>query len=138
MRGPAITVVLPTYNRAEMLPAALVSVCAQTYTDWELIVVDDGSSDETPTVISEFAARDSRIRSLRNEPNIRLPKSLNRGFAEARGRLLTWTSDDNLYHPHALATLAASFDANPDAGLAYASMRMIDEDGLHVADWEAR
>lgn len=133
-----ISIILPTHNRADLLPGAVESVLAQTMEDWELLLVDDGSTDDTPEVIRAFTKQDPRIRSFRNDPNIRLPRALNRGFAEARGEFLTWTSDDNLYYPHALATLFAALESDPKAGLAYSSMALIDEDGQRTGDWIAQ
>ncbi len=92
--APLVSIVLPTYNRAEVLPHAIASVLAQTYESLELIIVDDNSPDNTFAVVNSF--NDSRIRYVKNEPNLKLPRALNRGFSLAAGELLTWTSDDNL------------------------------------------
>ncbi|PIQ97107.1 MAG: glycosyl transferase [Nitrospinae bacterium CG11_big_fil_rev_8_21_14_0_20_56_8] len=98
---PLISIVLPTYKGAsKYLRESIDSILCQTYTNWELIIVDDCSPDNTPEVIKSYA--DSRIRSVRNEPNKRLPASLNVGFRLAKGEYLTWTSDDNLFVPTAL------------------------------------
>ncbi len=98
-----VSIVLPTYNRAHLLPYAIRSVLNQSHTNLELIVVDDHSSDTTPDVVAEFD--DPRIRYFRNDPNLRLPRSLNRGFSQASGDYLTWTSDDNLFLPTAIARM---------------------------------
>lgn len=103
--APLVSIVLPTYKRARVLPHAIRSVLAQTYEHWELIVVDDNSPDETPQVVESFD--DPRIRYVRNDPNLKLPRALNRGFSLARGEYLTWTSDDNLYAPRAIEAMAA-------------------------------
>lgn len=124
---PRVSVVLPTHNRADLLPAALQSVVDQTFSDWELIVVDDASSDSTPEILEDWVARDARIRTVRNDPNRKLPASLNRGFSIATGELWTWTSDDNLLRPQALARMVQELDNHPDAGLVYAGMSLIDE-----------
>lgn len=102
---PLVSIVLPTYKRARVLPHAIRSVLAQTYRHWELIVVDDNSPDDTAQVVAGFA--DPRIQYLRNTPNLKLPRALNRGFGVARGELLTWTSDDNLYAPDAIEKMVA-------------------------------
>ena len=104
-----VSIVLPTYTRAQLLRHAIRSVLAQTYRDFELIVVDDNSKDDTPDVMREFA--DPRIRYVRNEQNLKLPGALNKGFALARGRFLTWTSDDNLYAPAAIERMVAQLAA---------------------------
>lgn len=121
-----VSVVLPTHNRADLLPQALASVCEQAYRDLEIIVVDDASSDATPEIVAEWFAKDSRIRSIRNNPNQRLPRSLNIGFAASSGDYLTWTSDDNLYHPGAIGRMVEVLEAAKDAAGVYASMNIVD------------
>ena len=103
--GPLVSVVLPTYNRAPILGHAIRSVLDQTCRDFELIVVDDNSKDNTGEVVRSFD--DPRIRYVRNEENLKLPRGLNKGFSLSRGKFLTWTSDDNLYAPPALERMAA-------------------------------
>ncbi len=103
---PLVSVVLPTYKRAHVLPSAIRSVLGQTYGNLELIVVDDNSPDATRDVVATFV--DPRIRYVRNEPNLRLPRALNRGFSLARGEYLTWTSDDNLYGERAIEKMVAA------------------------------
>jgi glycosyltransferase involved in cell wall biosynthesis len=98
--NPLVSIVLPTYKRAHVLPYAIRSVLNQTYTNLELIIVDDNSPDDTSSVVESF--NDSRIRYVRNDPNLKLPRALNRGFSLARGEYLTWTSDDNIYLPSAI------------------------------------
>jgi glycosyltransferase involved in cell wall biosynthesis len=127
--APLISITLPVYNGARFLPESLASIVAQTYTNWELICVDDTSTDATPTLLAEWAARDSRIRVIRHAVNQRLPGALNTGFAAARGDLLTWTSDDNRYRPNALATLAQQLLAEPAVAFVYSDYALLDEEG---------
>lgn len=115
--SPFVSIVLPTYKRAHMLAHAIRSVLAQTWTNWELIVVDDCSPDDTAQVMASFS--DPRIRYLRNALNLRLPRTLNRGHSVARGDYLTWTSDDNLYAPGAIETMARRLQQG-DCDLVYA------------------
>ena len=129
---PAVSVVLPTFNGARYLEGAVQSVLAQTLTDWELIIVDDCSTDETPDIIARFASRDPRIRAIRHETNRKLPAALNTGFAVVQGAYLTWISDDNLFRPLALASMKAFLDANPDIGLVYTDSTEIDANGREV------
>lgn len=133
-----VSIVLPTYNGARYLREAIQSCLDQTYRHWELILVDDASTDETPTIIAEYVRLDPRIRSLRHEHNRKLPAALNTGFTVARGEYLTWTSDDNRYRPHALATLVAFLDARPDVDVVYSDYTVIDEAGrpLHAVQVE--
>lgn len=126
---PLVSIVLPVYNGARFLPESLASVVAQIYPHWELICVDDTSTDATPEVLAEWAAREPRIRVIRHEVNKRLPGALNTGFAAARGELLTWTSDDNHHRPHALETLVQRLRANPALDFVYSDYALMDEDG---------
>jgi glycosyltransferase involved in cell wall biosynthesis len=97
---PLVSIVLPTYKRAHLLAQTMRSVLDQTYTNLELIVVDDNSPDGAAAVVQCFD--DPRIRYVKNDPNLKLPRALNRGFSMACGEYLTWTSDDNLLEPSAI------------------------------------
>ena len=99
---PKVSIVLPTYNGEKFIRESIDSILYQTFTDWELIIVNDCSTDGTPNIVNRYAASDSRIRVIHNKENQKLPESLNIGFREARGEYLTWTSDDNMYLPSAL------------------------------------
>jgi glycosyltransferase involved in cell wall biosynthesis len=100
LEQPLVSIVLPTYKRAHLLAQAIRSVLAQTYANLELIIVDDNSPDDTADVVRSFD--DARIRYVKNDPNLKLPRALNRGFSLANGAFLTWTSDDNLYANNAI------------------------------------
>ena len=126
---PAVSIVLPTYNGASFLRDAIESCLGQTFADWELIVVDDASTDETPAIIGEYARLDRRIRPVRNAVNRKLPATLNVGFGYARGELLTWTSDDNMYRPEALEAMTGFLRARPDVDLVYADFTVVDQTG---------
>lgn len=126
---PLVSIVLPTYNGAKYLAEAVESCRAQTWPNWELIIVDDCSTDATPDLIRSLAQQDPRIRSVRHERNRKLPAALNTGFAQARGEFLTWISDDNAYRPEALAEMAAYLLARPEVGLVYTDSMVVDENG---------
>ena len=100
---PLVSIILPVYNGQKYLRQAMASCLGQTYKNIELIVVDDCSTDSTPEIVRSFT--DSRVRYIRNEQNQRLPRSLNIGFAQARGEFFTWTSDDNYYRPEAIGRM---------------------------------
>ena len=100
IQNSLVSIVLPTYKRAQVLPHAIRSVLDQTYTNLELIIVDDNSPDNTFAVVKSFD--DARIRYVKNDPNLKLPRALNKGFSLANGAYLTWTSDDNLYGENAI------------------------------------
>jgi glycosyltransferase involved in cell wall biosynthesis len=126
---PLVSIVLPTYNGSRYLARSVESCMEQTYSHWELIIVDDCSTDDTPRIIEQYTRKDTRIRAVRNERNRRLPGSLNRGFAEARGDYLTWTSDDNYYLPEALSVMVYFLNSHPDIGMVYTDYTVVDRDG---------
>ncbi len=121
---PLVSIVLPTYKRADVLPHAIRSVLAQSYASLELIIVDDNSPDDTASVVASFD--DSRIRYVRNDPNLKLPRALNRGFSLARGELLSWTSDDNLYAPTAIERMVEALRTR-DVDFVYADYFLFSE-----------
>ena len=125
-----VSIVLPTYNQAHYLPAALDGVFAQTYPDYELIVVNDGCTDETPTILADYFQRYDFI--VIEQENQGLPMALNAGFAQARGEYLTWTSSDNAMLPEMLSVLVQALDEDPSVGLAYADFYLMDHEGR---DW---
>ncbi|GEO01466.1 hypothetical protein NSE01_32980 [Novosphingobium sediminis] len=131
-RAPRVSVVLPVHNGAAYLDAAIASILAQTFRDFELICVDDGSTDETPQILQRRARSDPRIRVITNCPNKGLPGALNTGFAVARGAFHTWTSDDNIARPEMLARLVAALDADPGVAIAYADFSVIDASGAVI------
>jgi glycosyltransferase involved in cell wall biosynthesis len=119
---PRVSVLMPTYNQAAFIRRALASLLAQSLEDWELVVVDDGSTDETPAVLARYAA-DSRVRLTRLERNGGLGAALNRATALARGRYLAYLPSDDLYYPDHLLRLADLLDRRPEVGLAYGGVR---------------
>lgn len=124
---PKVSVVLPTYNGEKYIRESIDSVIAQTFSDWELIIVDDCSKDNTGIILDEYEKKDSRIRVIHNKDNQKLPKSLNIGFKESKGQYLTWTSDDNMYEKEALATMCNFLDINTLCGMVRTDMHLIDE-----------
>ncbi|GEM_PF-3334391 len=132
-RHPAVSIVVATHNRSAWLRAAIDSVLAQDYPDLEVLVVDDGSTDETPSVLEEYARRNPprRFRFMRQE-NQGQARSLNRGYELARGEILGYLSDDDLLAPGAISRLAGELIADPDAAAAYPGYRVIDGEGRLV------
>lgn len=114
VRRPMISVVMSTYNRARMVQEALDSIQAQTYEDFEVIVINDGSTDDTATVLEQYARKDSRIRVLTNPQNKGLAFSLNRGLDAARGTYIARMDDDDLMLPQRLKKQLAYMEAHPE------------------------
>ena len=126
---PTISVVLPTHNGSRYIDRAIESVVEQTFADWELIVVDDASTDDTPAKIDAWVTRDERIRTVHLKENRKLPGALNEGFRLAKGDYLTWTSDDNWYAPEAFAKMAGVLQTRPRVDVVYTAMTEVDEGG---------
>ena len=122
-----VSIVLPVYNGAQYLKKSIDSVLAQTYTNWELLILDDCSTDEKPHISQNYAKEDSRIIYIRNENNLKLPGNLNKGFSLSKGEYITWTSDDNKFHPTALEKMVNALENSNNAKFVYASYNTIDE-----------
>ena len=129
MTSPAVSVVMAAYNAAEFLREALDSVIAQTSADWELVVVEDGSADDTPAILREYAARDDRVKIVENGRNLGLPESLNRGIAAARSPLIARLDADDVAEPNRLARQLAELDRRPALDLLGSWTAEIDERG---------
>lgn len=129
MQQPLISIILPTYNGAKFIRTSVDSCLQQSYTNFELIIVNDNSADDTPAIIEDYAKKDPRIKVIHNSINKRLPQSLNIGFGAATGDYFTWTSDDNYYTPNALQTMMDTLKENESIDLVYADYTLIDDDG---------
>src|SRR6266480_3507457 len=92
-----VTVVIPTYNRRTFLPIAITSVLRQTFADFQLIVLDDASTDETASVVTSF--QDARISYIRNEINLGMVENWNNGFRLARTEYVAFLHDDDVWEP---------------------------------------
>ncbi len=104
--SPKASVIMPVYNGEKFLESSVRSVIAQSYSDWELIAVDDGSTDGSIEVLSRLAAEDDRIRVISQE-NGGVSSARNRGISESRGSVLFFIDCDDLFHPRALETMLA-------------------------------
>lgn len=127
-----ISIVLPVYNGEKYLRESIDSVLAQTYKNWELLIVDDCSTDSSAAIAKEYASKDRRIYYYRNENNLRLPRNLNKGFRLAKGVYLTWTSDDNKFKPTALEKMYDALKNNQNAQFVFASCRVINSEGEEI------
>ncbi len=129
-----ISIILPVYNQADLLAESIDSVIAQTYRNWELIIINDGSKDNVAEVVGPYL-HDKRIRYL-EQANQKLPKALSNGFSFVNGELLTWTSADNNMRPEMLTRLSAFLRLHPDVEMVYADYMAIDDLGAPLtADW---
>ena len=126
--APRVSVVMPIYNGAAFLASSIDSVLAQTIPDFELILVDDGSTDGTAEIIRDYAARDARIVPVA-KPNSGIADTLNRGLAVARGEWVARLDSDDLMVPERLERQLAFMAANPDAIAAGSYYEIIDPAG---------
>jgi len=130
---PTVSVCVPTYNQARYLGPALESVLAQTFADFEIVVSDDASTDQTPDVLAGI--RDPRLRAFRQARNVGIGPNRNTCLAAARGRYVAWLDSDDLYCPDRLATQTAVLDRHPDVGLVHGAAEAIDQDGQPLGGW---
>jgi glycosyltransferase involved in cell wall biosynthesis len=126
--NPAVSVVMPTYNRAALLGRSLRSVLGQSYSDFEVLVIDDGSTDETAGVVAGF--RDRRIRYIPLARNTGAGAARNVGIREAKGRFLAFQDSDDEWLPSKLVRQMSEFERGPARlGMVYSDMQMILNDG---------
>jgi glycosyltransferase involved in cell wall biosynthesis len=122
-----VTVFIPTYNRAGLLPHAVAGVLAQTHDDFELIVSDNSSTDGTPDAVASFD--DPRLRYVRQEENLGLLGNYNWFLDQVESEYALILPDDDLVYPELLERTVAELDRHPEAGVAHAAFDVIDGDG---------
>jgi glycosyltransferase involved in cell wall biosynthesis len=121
----AVSVVMTVYNGESHLVAAIDSILAQTFRDFELIVVDDGSTDGTARILAAVRQADQRVRILENARNLGLVASLNRGLAEARGALIARMDADDVSRPHRLARQVEFLRRHPEVDVLGSRLRVL-------------
>jgi glycosyltransferase involved in cell wall biosynthesis len=131
MSTPRVSVVMPAWNCAWCIDRALDSLHAQTFTDFEAIVVDDGSTDDTPALL---ARRGEALRVIR-QSNAGMSAARNAGIAAARGELVAFLDSDDWWRPEKLAQQVALMDADPDLGFCSSATELQSEDGTVVGEW---
>src|SRR4051812_26490436 len=122
-----VSVVIPCFNQARFLGKAVESVLSQVDVELEVIVVNDGSTDETVQVASQFFA-DPRFRLI-NQKNAGLPAARNRGLRESAGKYLNFLDSDDWLAADMFRTLSTALDQNPDMAFAYCDIQMVDAQG---------
>src|SRR5215469_2085082 len=131
---PKVTMGVATFNVEFYLRNAFDDVLAQDFTDFEVVVCDNGSTDDTWAICEEYAARDSRFRIYRNPRNLGLSGNFRRIVELSEGEYFRWTAHDDRMEPTTLSRCVATLDADPDAVLAYPQARLIDEAGEALFD----
>ena len=130
MTQPPLTIGLPVYNGSRFLPQALTSIQQQTYTDFELLVSDNGSTDDSRDIVREHARDDERIRLLESPVNRGAAWNYNRVFAESRSALFKWAAADDELEPTCVARSLEVLEASdPSVVVVFPVTRMVDEEG---------
>lgn len=124
---PKVTIVTPTYNRANLICETIESILAQTWKDFELLIIDDGSTDETEQTVRPYLS-DPRVRYF-YKPNGGEPSAVNEGWRRASGEYFTQINSDDPALPNLLKEMCAAMDAHPKAVVGYCDFRFIDEHG---------
>jgi glycosyltransferase involved in cell wall biosynthesis len=133
--SPVASVVMPTYNGERFLRPAIDSILNQTFRGFELILIDDGSTDSTPRILEEFKEKDPRIVVLRNERNLGIAGATNRGLAAARGQYLALQDHDDISLPHRLQTELNFLQSHPDIAVVGSAATLINDDGVPYGEF---
>ena len=133
--GPAVSVIIPAYNGAALLPATLRSLADQTLTDWEAVVVDDCSPDDGAALVAAWP--DPRVRLVRMAANGGPVRARNRGVAEARGRHVAGLDQDDLCRPERLARQVALLDLHPEVALLGTQVEFLAGDTIRPSGYAA-
>jgi len=137
-KNPKLSILIPSYNHARFLPEAIESVLAQDFDDYELLIRDDASTDDTRRVLEHYAKLDSRIRFSINRVNAGMSQNWNLCLGEARGEYIKlFNSDDKLFTIDSLSRLVAMLDDNPSAVIACSARYLIDEDSNILEYWDS-
>lgn len=136
MSAPRVSVGLPVYNGERFLAAAIESIIAQDFADFELLIGDNGSTDSTPDICASYAARDPRISVLRSAENRGASWNFNRLVDIAQGEYFKWAAHDDLLAPSFLRRCVAVLDAQPEVSLCYTKAVTIDADGAVLTEYD--
>lgn len=134
MSQPRVSIGLPVFNGANFLRSSIESILAQDYSDLELIVADNASTDATESICREFAAKDARVRYYRNETNIGAAANYNKVVALARGEFFKWAAHDDECHPAMIRRCVETLEGAPvSVTMVYPLAELIDEHGKTIS-----
>lgn len=131
-KRPTLTIGMPVYNGERFLPQALDSLLAQAFRDFELLISDNASTDSTPEICREYAARDSRIRVSRRSENVGIMANVTFVAENARGEYFMLVGDDDVYEPVFAERMIQLLSADHDLDMAYSNFAYVDPDGRIV------
>lgn len=129
-REPLVSVVMPVHNMERYIEDAITSVQGQAFDNWELVVVDDASTDNSMAIVDRLATSDGRIHVVTNPSNLYLAETLNAGIRTARGRYVLPLDSDNMLGDGALGLLVDALERDRDIAIAYGAMSVIETDGI--------
>jgi glycosyltransferase involved in cell wall biosynthesis len=132
MQNPKVSVLMSVYNGAKYLREAIESILSQTFTDFEFLIVNDCSNDNSPSILKEYANKDSRIRVITNEFNLGLTRNLNKMVREARGEYLARFDCDDISAPSRFEKQVQLLDAQLSVGMVSLWAYVIDGNGNYV------
>lgn len=124
---PAVSVLMPAYTAQDYVAIAIESILSQTFSDFEFIIIDDGSSDKTPLIIKEYAKKDERIVFLQNSQNLKISQALNLGLEIARGEFICRMDADDWSYPNRLEYQLEFMRKNPEVVICGADIEVCDE-----------
>ena len=124
-----VTVLLAVHNNSESIGPAIESILRQTYTDWDLLIIDDASTDDTPKVLQTSGLRDPRIKVIHNDVKLGLPASLNQGWKQAIGDLIARMDADDISLPRRFALQVSYLKTHADVAVLGGGAEVIDEEG---------
>src|SRR3954469_1453627 len=136
MTTPRLTIGLPVYNGENFLAESIDALLAQTYSDFELVISDNASTDGTEEICRGYAAGDKRIRYIKQAENIGAAPNHNFLVGQARGELFKWAAHDDLFAPKLVQSCVELLDDNRDAVLAHAYMAIVDETGAVIETYD--
>jgi glycosyltransferase involved in cell wall biosynthesis len=135
--APKMSVIVPCYNAQSTIADTLQSVADQSFADWEAIILDDGSTDDSAAIAEVLVTRDRRMRVVRR-PNSGVSVTRNAGAAAARGPTLAFLDADDRWHPAYLQRMADHLDSRPDIGITFAAARIVDAGGMPTGSTSSR
>jgi glycosyltransferase involved in cell wall biosynthesis len=134
--APKVSIIIPTFNRAVLLMETLDSVLKQSFGDFEILVVDHGSSDNTAAILQRY--QDTRVRSIHVDRREKLSHVRNRGLASARGQMIAFLDSDDLWEPDKLRQQTGLLEAYPDVGFVQCGLHVFDETRTRSTDLQLR
>lgn len=134
MDNPLVSIVTPSYNQAQFIRATIESVLQQDYSPMEYLVIDGGSTDGTVSILKEY---DSQLKWV-SEPDNGQSDAINKGFRAARGEIIGWMNSDDTYEPGAVRRAIGVLNSDPEVGLVYGDVNVIDAEGRVLRTYHRR